>query len=119
MNNILLGHHLDDLLENFLIRMLRGSGLRGLVSFDKKTKDYNDINIYRPLMNLEKKDLIYIADKVFKTFISDPSNFNVVFKRTKIRKLLFDLENEGLDKKMLLNKVQNRIETASNLLLNN
>ena len=36
INNILLGHHQDDLLENFFIRMLRGSGLKGLTSLDKK-----------------------------------------------------------------------------------
>ena len=36
INDILLGHHQDDLLENFFIRMLRGSGLKGLVSLDKK-----------------------------------------------------------------------------------
>ena len=38
INNILIGHHQDDLFENFFIRILRGSGLKGLVSFDKKTK---------------------------------------------------------------------------------
>ena len=31
---ILLGHQQEDLFENFLIRMLRGSGLKGLVSLD-------------------------------------------------------------------------------------
>ena len=36
INNILLGHHLDDLFENFFIRMIRGSGLKGLVSLEKK-----------------------------------------------------------------------------------
>ena len=36
INDILLGHHQDDLFENFFIRMLRGSGLKGLVSLNKK-----------------------------------------------------------------------------------
>ena len=36
INNILLGHHQDDLFENFFIRLLRGSGLKGLVSLEKK-----------------------------------------------------------------------------------
>ena len=35
--NIILGHHQDDLVENFFIRMLRGSGLKGLISLNKKT----------------------------------------------------------------------------------
>ena len=38
IKNILLGHHLDDLFENFFIRILRGSGLNGLISLDKKHK---------------------------------------------------------------------------------
>jgi tRNA(Ile)-lysidine synthase len=37
IKNILLGHHLDDLFENFFIRILRGSGLNGLISLDKKS----------------------------------------------------------------------------------
>ena len=35
IKNILVGHHLDDLFENFFIRMLRGSGLKGLISLVK------------------------------------------------------------------------------------
>jgi len=33
INNILLGHHLGDLFENFFIRILRGSGLNGVDFF--------------------------------------------------------------------------------------
>jgi tRNA(Ile)-lysidine synthase len=43
IQNILLGHHLDDLFENFFIRILRGSGLQGLVSLDRETQN-NNIN---------------------------------------------------------------------------
>ena len=34
--NLVIGHHLGDLFENFFIRMIRGSGLKGLVSLEKK-----------------------------------------------------------------------------------
>ena len=108
IKNILLGHHLDDLSENFLIRIVRGSGLNGLISFSKKTK-YKDhkLNITRPLLDVEKKDLIYIAQKVFNFFIKDPTNRNENFKRTRIRNLLQSLENEGLDKKKLILTINN------------
>jgi tRNA(Ile)-lysidine synthase len=108
IKNLLLGHHLDDLSENFLIRILRGSGLNGLISFNKKTK-YKDqkLDIVRPLLDIEKKDLIYISKKIFNFFIKDPSNINEEFKRTRIRNLLQSLEKEGFDKKKLTLTINN------------
>jgi len=110
-NNIeylLLGHHINDLFENFLIRLVRGSGLNGLISFSKKTKYKNQkLNIIRPLLDIEKKDLIYISKKVFNFYIKDPSNINKEFKRTRIRNLLQSLEKEGLDKKKLTLTINN------------
>ena len=105
---LLLGHHLNDLFENFLIRMVRGSGLNGLISFSKNTKYRGqDLNIMRPLLNLEKKDLIYISNKVFGFFVKDPSNINEDYKRTRIRSLLNSLEKEGLDLKKLKLTINN------------
>ena len=99
---LLLGHHLNDLFENFLIRMVRGSGLNGLISFNKNTKYRGqDLNIIRPLLDLEKKDLLYVSNEVFSFFVKDPSNINEDYKRTRIRNLLHSLEKEGLDVKKL------------------
>ena len=110
-NNIkylLLGHHLNDLFENFLIRIVRGSGLNGLISFSKNTKYRNqNINVMRPLLNLEKKDLLYISNEVFSFFVKDPSNINEDYKRTRIRNLLYSLEKEGLDIKKLKLTINN------------
>ena len=97
IDNILLGHHHDDLIENFFIRILRGSGLNGIVSFGKKTNQ-QDINLIRPLLKFKKKDLLLIAKKVFKNHVEDPSNKNDQFTRVKIRNLIKNLELEGLDK---------------------
>ena len=108
IKNLLLGHHLDDLSENFLIRIVRGSGLNGLISFNKETNYKNQkLNIMRPLLDVEKKDLVYITKKVFNFFIKDPSNINEKFKRTRIRNLLQSLELEGLDKKKLILTINN------------
>ena len=99
---LLLGHQLDDVFENFLIRIVRGSGLKGLVSFSENTKYRDeDLNIIRPLINLEKKDLLYIANEVLGFFVKDPSNINKEYKRTRIRNLLHSLKREGLDLKKL------------------
>jgi len=105
---LLLGHHLNDLFENFLIRMVRGSGLNGLISFNKNIKYRGqDLNIIRPLLDLEKKDLLYVSNEVFSFFVKDPSNINEDYKRTRIRNLLHSLEKEGLDIKKLKLTINN------------
>ena len=96
INNILLGHHKDDLIENFFIRILRGSGLNGMVSFNEKIILQN-INLIRPLLKFSKQNLEYITKKIFKNYVEDPSNKNDEFKRVKIRNFIKNLELEGLD----------------------
>jgi tRNA(Ile)-lysidine synthase len=105
---LLLGHHINDLFENFLIRLVRGSGLKGLISFGKDTKYVGqNLNILRPLLDLEKNDLIKISKKVFNFFVEDPSNINEDYKRIRIRNLLKSLEKEGLDKKKFKLTIEN------------
>ena len=106
IKNILIGHHLDDLYENFFIRILRGSGLKGLISLDSKTKN-EDVNLLRPLINIDKKDLVYISNYVFGSYVEDPSNKNDQFKRIKIRNFLNQLSLEGLDRKKFLLTIRN------------
>jgi tRNA(Ile)-lysidine synthase len=106
IENILVGHHLDDLFENFFIRILRGSGLKGLISLDRKTQK-NNINLIRPLIDIKKNDLVYISKLVFKSYIEDPSNEDDKFKRVKVRNLLKELSLEGLDKNKFFLTIKN------------
>ncbi len=106
IKNILTAHHIDDLYENFFIRITRGSGLKGLVSFTKKNS-IQKINVLRPLINFKKKDLIYVASFIFNFYLQDPSNKNDNFKRSRIRKLINNLKFEGLDENKLLLTIKN------------
>ena len=106
IKNILLGHHLDDLIENFFIRLDRGSGLKGLISLDVKSK-YKDLNIVRPLLNQKKEDLIFLSKYVFNFFVDDPSNIDEKYKRTRIRKMIDEFKKNGLDKEKLLQTIKN------------
>ena len=115
IDNILLGHHRDDLFENFFIRMIRGSGLKGLVSLDKKVKS-NNINLLRPLLDHGKDELIYISKNVFNFYVEDPTNKDENYKRIKIRNLIEGLKNDGLDKKKLIKTIKNL--KYSNLVIN-
>jgi len=106
IKNILLGHHLDDLFENFFIRFLRGSGLNGLVSLDRKTQNEN-INLIRPLLNFSKKDLIFLSSFIFGSYVEDPSNNDDKFKRVKVRNFLKQLEEQGLDRDKFFLTIKN------------
>jgi len=106
IKNLVLGHHIDDMFENFFIRMLRGSGLKGLVSLGKTTQ-INNINLIRPLLEFKKKDLIFISKNIFNYFVEDPSNTDTKFKRIRIRNLINELQNNGLDKGKLLLTIDN------------
>ena len=94
---LLLGHHKDDLIENFFIRLIRGSGLKGLVSFNKNLSDYHGLKIIRPFLSIPKKKLIAINKKTFGFFVDDPTNYSDKFLRSRIRKLLKNLDKEGLN----------------------
>ncbi len=106
IKTILTGHHIDDLYENFFIRILRGSGLNGLVSFSEKTLR-DKVNIVRPLISFEKKHLNYVTKNVFQFYIEDPSNEDSKFKRVRIRKLIKHLQDDGLDKNKFLLTIKN------------
>ena len=114
INNILLGHHQDDLFENFFLRMLRGSGLKGLVSLEIKNIN-NYINLLRPLLYQKKEDLVFIANNIFDFYVQDPANKDVKYKRTKVRNLIEELEKNGLDKKKFL-KTINNLQNSNNVV---
>jgi tRNA(Ile)-lysidine synthase len=109
IKNLVLAHHEGDLIENFFIRLFRGSGLKGLSSLNIKGHSENNIlNLIRPLINTKKDELIYISKKVFKFYLIDPSNFEEKFLRTRIRNYLDKFKLDGLD----INKIK---LTLSNL----
>ena len=99
IDTILTAHHTDDLIENFFIRLLRGSGLKGLISFSKiksKVTLSDKIFILRPLLDTSKKDLIYLSKNTFNFNVNDPSNLDDKFLRVKVRQLISNLEKDGL-----------------------
>ena len=106
ITHLLLGHHQEDLIENFFIRILRGSGLKGLISLSKKTK-WQNVTILRPLINQKKEDLVFISKKVFDFYVEDPTNNDEKFQRVRIRKLLNGLKNDGLDRKKFIKTIEN------------
>ncbi len=115
IKNLVLAHHEGDLLENFFIRLFRGSGLKGLSSLNIKRQSENKtLNVIRPLIDIKKRELIYISKRVFNFYLIDPSNFKEKFLRTKIRNYLDQFKLDGLDinkVKLTLNNLQSANES--------
>ncbi len=106
ISNLVLGHHIDDLIENFFLRMARGSGLKGLVSLGTNTQIKN-INLIRPLIKFDKKDLIFLSKFIFNFSVDDPSNHDTKFNRIKVRNLIKKFKDFGLDKKKFQLTIEN------------
>jgi len=100
-------HHTDDQIENFFIRLLRGSGLTGLSSMSQNVSYNNNLKVVRPFLDFKKNDLKYVTVNYFKTYIQDPSNENEKFLRVRIRKYRKNMEKEGLDTGKIINTVNN------------
>tara|TARA_A100001011_G_scaffold232613_1_gene240598 strand:+ start:14735 stop:15754 length:1020 start_codon:yes stop_codon:yes gene_type:complete len=112
---ILTGHHSDDQIETFLIRLSRGSGVQGLSSMSAITKIDKKISLFRPLLNFKKKDLVYIAKKNFGRTIKDPTNKDKKYLRTKIRHLKSQLEKSGIKHEQIIRSINNIASTKDTL----
>jgi len=107
INTLLTGHNLEDQVETFFIRLSRGSGLKGLSSMKPLSKLSRKVELYRPLLDVKKENLIKISKNTFGKFIKDPSNKNIKFLRTKIRNLKKPLEKSGIKYDQIFKSIKN------------
>jgi len=112
---LILAHHQDDLIENFYIRLIRGSGIKGLTSLQNVSELNKDFYLLRPLLHFKKEELLNLTKKIFSTWIEDPSNLNEKFLRVRIRKMQSRLQKEGFDPKRVLKTIEN-LNIAKNSL---
>ena len=85
--HLFLGHHSDDNLETYLMRKINGSNLDGLESINKNSY-FKNIQILRPLIEIDKESILSF-NKINKLyFINDPTNKDLNYTRVKLRKFL-------------------------------
>jgi tRNA(Ile)-lysidine synthase len=86
------GHHMDDRIEHFFIRVSRGAGLLGLIDHEEML--YNGVTIARPMFAFTKQELLdYLHLKGLK-YCEDKSNLDSKYLRTNIRKWLDAMPSE-------------------------
>jgi tRNA(Ile)-lysidine synthase len=102
--HILTAHTLDDQAETVLIRMSRGSGLRGLAAMQRLSRleaGEGALQLVRPLLDVPKARLIATLKAAKIPYADDPSNRDPRFTRARLRPLMAVLAREGLTARRL------------------
>ncbi len=89
---IAVAHTADDQVEEFLLRILRGSGRRGLAGMKFRHAD-----IVRPLLEVSKKQILTWLDGQKIKFCHDSSNDDLRFLRNRVRHRLLPLLEKEFD----------------------
>lgn len=84
-NYLMTGHHGDDLIETILMRIVRGSTLRGYSGFSEIV-DMGSYSIVRPLIGVTKEELEEFDKKNNIPYRIDKSNFKDKYTRNRYRK---------------------------------
>lgn len=117
-NSILfMGHHLDDLIETFFLRALRGSGIEGLSSIPKE-RPLGKGKLIRPFLNISKSEILAKAKKDKLNFINDPSNKDISFDRNYLRnEILPKIEKRWTSYRKNLKQLTENLKESSDLLI--
>jgi len=88
---IAVGHNLNDQAETVMMRILRGTGLRGLgaIKFLPRRQAGKNNYIIRPLLNIPRKEILSYLRKNRVPYRIDKTNLGTDFMRNKIRNQLF------------------------------
>lgn len=85
---IVTAHHKDDIIETMVLNILRGTGWRGICSLRSE-------NIYRPLLSMEKQQLIDYANENDLSWREDSTNTDTTYLRNHVRhKIIAKIDKE-------------------------
>ncbi len=99
VNKIATGHTLDDQAETVLMRLIRGTGTRGLggihprlvVILDDEDGSDSHGEIIRPLLGIRRRELQHYLTDLKQPWREDATNSDSRFTRNRVRKLLLPL----------------------------
>ena len=107
---VLTAHHGDDLMETILMRIVRGSSLKGYSGFSRISERCG-YSILRPLIHMTKDEILEYDKDNGIHYVIDKTNFLDVHARNRYRKyILPDLKKEDVN-------VHDKFYKFSNLLI--
>jgi len=86
-DTIILAHHANDQCESFLLKLFRGSGIRGLKSMVAKSLCWYDqsVTVVRPMLDVPRSQIEAWAEEHNIVGVEDPSNLDNKYDRNYIR----------------------------------
>lgn len=87
---LVTAHHYDDRAETVLIRLMRGRGLGSLGVLRELNGD-----LYRPLLNVTRTDIMGYINRWGIKYATDPSNNDTKYLRAKVRNEILPLLEES------------------------
>lgn len=117
---LLIAHHQNDQAETLLLRLARGSGLRGLAGMAAIAPPLDPCISgiplrYRPLLTVPKARLVATCRTFAVNWIEDPSNTSPSYARTSARALLNNPPLRGLNATRLAETAARLARTAAAL----
>lgn len=113
---LLTAHHGDDLIETILMRIVRGSNLKGYVGF-KKEVDYKNYQLLRPLISVTKEDILQYNKTYNIEFATDASNEKDKYTRNRYRHMVLPfLKSEDKDVHKKFNKFSEELNKVDEFL---
>ncbi|WP_031488814.1 tRNA lysidine(34) synthetase TilS [Ureaplasma canigenitalium] len=94
LNHLMLAHHLDDHLETAY--MLQSKESKALFYGIKKKTIINNLNVYRPLIDLRKTTLIRYCNEHHISYGFDETNDSTIYERNAVRKMMADWSEERI-----------------------
>jgi tRNA(Ile)-lysidine synthase len=96
LNKIATGHTLDDQAETVLMRLIRGTGLRGLGGIYPRIFIEDEVvdsqgEIVRPLLGVKRRELEQYLIEIGQPWREDATNADCKFTRNRVRKTLLPL----------------------------
>ena len=105
---LITAHNLNDHVETFLMKLTRGAGLKGMegLKYFSTIDKFNGLKIFRPFIEIKKKDLLdYCISKNINP-INDTSNDDNKYSRNRIRNnVIPELEKLNPDFLNTINRV--------------
>jgi len=105
-HKIFLAHHADDLVETFLLNLIRGAGLTGLGGMrDVSSRQIHgvDLTILRPLLSIWRSDIDKYVRECHLRFREDATNKNLAPTRNRIRNRIIPYLEKILDRNIRQN----------------